>query len=303
VEHHRTTTSDRVVLERTLHGSIKAITDTLALVDPAGYARALRTREIVSTIAERVSAPDAWLIEIAAMLSQVASPALGTDREKRSGQMLTQTETSTVDRLAKIAEDVIVNIPRMGEIRAMLESRDLHYDGSAGRHDAPRELAIPLGGRILKIALDLDTLEVGGASRPEAVELLRGRDGRYDRELLDTLAWSGGPSVAAPIEAAVPAAARAAQARQAPPPRPAPPKLFEIELRKVQPGMMLDEDVCTVAGRVLIGRGEEATQDSIDQVKKTLNFEALRQIVRVRPPRATAADEAFSQQGQYRFTG
>ena len=298
VQQHRLVTSERVLLERTLHGSIKAIIDVLALVNPQGFGRALRAKETVATLARGLGASDSWQFEVAAMMAQVGAMAAssGVAQPQSAPGSYAQVESAAVGSLSRIAADMVANIPRMEEVHAMLSHQDLRYDGSNGGPRGPREGAIPLGARMLKVAFDLDALESEGMSRAAAVETLRSRWGCYDPRLIEALQ----PMFAAPAAttSASPSAGRAA-AR-------------EVELRMLQPSMVLDEDVRTRAGRVLIARGEVATDGSIRQMKSALDFNELRQSVRVRPaaqpappappPAAPAASPAASPQPPARST-
>lgn len=189
VAHHQVTTSERVLLQRTLHGSIKAIIDVLALVNPQAFGRAVRAKETISKLAAAVSAPDPWQVEIAALISQVGSVAQagGSMLSSAPAPALSQVETAAAGNLSRIAADMVANIPRMEEVHAMLVHQDLRFDGSNGGAGAPRALAIPLGARMLKIAFDLDTLEQQGMTRATALESMRGRPGWYDPQLIDAL--------------------------------------------------------------------------------------------------------------------
>jgi response regulator RpfG family c-di-GMP phosphodiesterase len=269
-EQHRLITAERVLLERTLHGSIQAIIDVLALLNPAGFGRARRVKELALHLAEGAGATDPWRIEIAAMMSQVGSGALrSSPAAAAAAQPATSgsgsAESSTVERLSRITTDMLATVPRMEEVHAMLRHHDLRYDGVGGPPGCPREGTIPVGARILKLATDLDALESQGASRAAALETLRGRRGWYDPRLLDVLG-----------EAPVPDGTATFMQAERP--------MLEMELRMVQEGMILEEDVRTPGGRVLIARGDKATYETIKRVKTTLDFSALRQVVRVRKP-------------------
>jgi hypothetical protein len=130
-----------------------------------------------------------------------------------------------------------------------------------------------MGARILKLASDLDALESQGTSRAAALETLRARHGWYDPRLLAVLDEAPDPGWTAMLT-------------------PAARPVLELELRTVTEGMILEEDVRTPGGRVLIARGEKVTYEAIKRVKTTLDFSALRQMVRVRAPAAAAAPAA-----------
>ena len=71
VEQHRLVTAERVLLEQTLHGCIKALTDLLAIAQPASFGRASRLKRLVERLAVELGVPDRWQVEIAALRSQV----------------------------------------------------------------------------------------------------------------------------------------------------------------------------------------------------------------------------------------
>lgn len=266
VEQHRLVTAERVLLEETLHGSIKAVTDILALVNPAGFGRALRAKEIVAALAARVEAPDAWRIEIAAMLSQAGAVTLSNETVHKlyHGLKLTLSESLAVARLPQIAAELVGNIPRMEEVRELLASMDVRYDGS-NSPDGLKEGSIPLGSRMLKVALDFDVLESQGIPAGIAIEALRGRKGWYDPVLLDALT----------------------EVRNAGPP----PPVRELELRGVTPGMVLADDVHTETGMLLIARGQRVTRRMVDRMRSSLTALSLRQLVRVTLPEPPPAGE------------
>lgn len=73
---YRLVTAERELLEKTLHGSLRAMVDILALANPSAFSRAMRLRHYASQMAKNLGVPDAWQIEVAAMLSQVGCVTL-----------------------------------------------------------------------------------------------------------------------------------------------------------------------------------------------------------------------------------
>jgi response regulator RpfG family c-di-GMP phosphodiesterase len=73
VEQHELITAERVLLEQTLHGSIKTLTDVLALVSPTSFGRATRIKQLVSDLAERLAIRERWQVEVAAMYRSLAA--------------------------------------------------------------------------------------------------------------------------------------------------------------------------------------------------------------------------------------
>ncbi|HEY1101065.1 MAG TPA: response regulator, partial [Myxococcota bacterium] len=62
-EQHRLITAERVLLEQTLHGSIKTLTDVLSLTNPISFGRANRVKKTVTALAEVLGIADRWQLE------------------------------------------------------------------------------------------------------------------------------------------------------------------------------------------------------------------------------------------------
>ena len=69
-------TAEKELLEKTLYGSVKVLTEILALVNPAAFSRASRVHHTVQHLVQQLGLRDAWRYEIAAMLSQIGCVAL-----------------------------------------------------------------------------------------------------------------------------------------------------------------------------------------------------------------------------------
>jgi len=64
------------LLEQTLRGSLRTMTEILALANPMLFGRAGRIKRVVTELAQKLGAEDHWQIEVAAMLSQIAQVSL-----------------------------------------------------------------------------------------------------------------------------------------------------------------------------------------------------------------------------------
>jgi DNA-binding NtrC family response regulator len=71
--------AERELLEKTLHGCIKVLTEILALVNPAAFSRTSRVHLTVKHMATRLGLRDSWRYEVAAMLSQIGCVAFDTE--------------------------------------------------------------------------------------------------------------------------------------------------------------------------------------------------------------------------------
>ena len=116
---------------------------------------------------------------------------------------------------------------------------------------------------MLRVALDFDVLEARGDGPARAIDTLRGRNGRYDGEILDALA------------AMVAGSAQKESVR-------------ELALSALRVGMVFVNDVRLVSGALLCARGYEVTPSFLAKAK---NFRpgSVREPLRVVIPDEPAA--------------
>ena len=76
IEQHRLILAEKVLLEQTLRGSIKALIDILSLANPAAFGRATRLRHSVEQLLTHFEIRERWPVEVAAMLSQIGCVTL-----------------------------------------------------------------------------------------------------------------------------------------------------------------------------------------------------------------------------------
>lgn len=244
VEQHRLIIAEHVLLEQTLRGSLKTLTDILALVNPVAFGRALRTRKLISELAtlERVSDP--WQAEIAAMLAQIGWVTLPAETTSKlyHGAALSASERAIVDNLPTLTEQLLANIPRLEPVREILHYQDKHYDGQGLPDDRTAGHAIPWGARALKAVSDFDVLESQGYSVEVALDTMRARTGWYDPAMLEAMARVQGDK---PRDATV----------------------VQLPLHAVQPGMVFAQDVKTRSGLLLMARGQEVTPSLVERIK------------------------------------
>ncbi|HEX5482982.1 MAG TPA: HD domain-containing phosphohydrolase [Terriglobia bacterium] len=243
VEQRRLITAERVLLEQTLQGSVKALTDVLALANPAAFGRGTRVLQRIKEIMPRCGVEERWPVEVAAMLSQIGCVALSTEVLEKlyHGQPVTKDEQAKIDRAAAVTEELLSNIPRLDPVRQILVYHNKEYNGEGPPRDGVRGESIPWGARALKVALDLDALESQGVSAAASIDVLRSRAGSYDPAILNAVSEARGGE-------------------------PSGMEMVEVSLRDVRPGMIFAEDVRTARGLLLIARGQEVTLGLMERV-------------------------------------
>jgi response regulator RpfG family c-di-GMP phosphodiesterase len=243
VEQYELVTAQRVLLEQTLHGSVRALTEVLGLASPLAFGRATRLRHATRALVSAVGPAEAWQVEVAAMLSQIGwvtvPPAV---LEKvHQGQSLTEEEEVMVRRVPEVGEQVLANIPRLDGVRDILRCLKNRFDGSGQPSAGDAGEAIPWGTRALKLILDLDKLETEGIPLSLAFDTLRGRKGCYDPAILEALA----------------------NVRNADPSS----DVRELPLTSLRPGMFLAQDVRTRTGVLFSARGQEVTPSLLEKFR------------------------------------
>jgi response regulator RpfG family c-di-GMP phosphodiesterase len=177
---------ERDLLEKTLAGSVKVLTDVLAMAAPKAFRHSARFREWAKLVAIDLELPQPWQLEIGCMLSPIGYVTLPADIAAKwtAGQPLSEKEQQTVSQLPAAGKRLIGNIPRMEDIAEIVYYQDKGYDGSGFPEDETKEEDIPRGARILKIFKALN--EACGLEQPTVhhfAELASDID-QYDLELL-----------------------------------------------------------------------------------------------------------------------
>ncbi len=249
-EQHQLVCAEHVLLEQTLHGSIKALVDVLGFTNPALFGRANRIKAIATRLADVLDVRPRWQVEVAAMLSHVGYIALpdAVGAKIEAGQPMTEPERKLASRLPEITEQLLANIPRLEDVRAILAAHD-----KPPRCDVacPRKRAIAVGANILHAAAILDGLDSAG--EPEPAAMIAGRGD------IDPL-----------VVAAVRKLYRSARNIS----------IKEVSLGGLRVGMVFAEDVKLASSALLVARGYEVTPGFLERVRNFMPG-AIREPLRI----------------------
>jgi ActR/RegA family two-component response regulator len=243
VEQHRLITSERELLEKTLSGSIKVLTEVLSLVNPGAFSRACLVRKYAAHIATSLKLRNIWECELAAMLCQlgfIAVPQQVLDKVS-SHEKLTPDERSVFSAHPAVAERLLENIPRLEKVARMIRNQsiapplDERSDGLFAATDG-----VTLGTAILRTALEFDRLASVGKLRRDALLQMR-QSGLFHRRLLDALE-----------SADVQSAER---------------KVLMIRVSELNTSMIANQDICANNGVLLLPKGEDLTMPMIEKLR------------------------------------
>jgi response regulator RpfG family c-di-GMP phosphodiesterase len=271
VEQYSLVTSERILLEQTLRGSIKTLTEILALSNPSAFGRATRVQQTVLEIMTHFETRERWPVEVAAMLSQVGFVTLPPQTQERvyKGEALSANEHSMVDRIPHVVEQLLANIPRLEPVREILRFHTRQYEPAKKPADGISAGAIPWGARALRIALDFDVLESEHSGTGSAFDVLRSRTDSYDPTILEAFAEMRGNRKQEVV-------------------------VHELALREIVAGMVFAEDVKSSKGLLLIARGQEVSPSLLERVRNFSSELGIREPIRmvVRGPAAVGAEPA-----------
>lgn len=258
IEQYSLVTSERVLLEQTLRGSVKTLTEILALTNPAAFGRATRVQSCVAEIMTRFEIPERWPVEVAAMFSQIGCVTLPPRTQERiyKGEALSADEQAMVDRIPSIVEQLLGNIPRLEPVREILRLHTRYYAPSKEPSDGISAAKIPWGARALKIALDFDMLDADHSEAVSAFDVLRSRQGAYDLSILEAFAEMRGSCKQEVV-------------------------VREFALGQIVAGMVFAEDVHSSKGLLLIARGQEVTPSLLERVRNFSSELGIREPIRM----------------------
>jgi len=113
--HHRLLIAEKVLLQETLIGCIKALIDILAMTNPVAFGRATRVKCLVTDLAASLGNPNFWQLEAAAMLSEIGYISLSAELVEKLyyGKRLTPEERVLADGAPLVAQKLLGRIPRL----------------------------------------------------------------------------------------------------------------------------------------------------------------------------------------------
>ena len=265
LKQHKLITAERELLEHTLSGSIRVLCDMLSFANPEAFGRSSRITRSVQTIATKLELPNPWLTTTAAMLSQIGCvilPEIVLDKVYR-GEPLTSQQSQLYKQHPFMGADLVAAIPRMKPVAEIIRFQDKPYRAPEGSNDPHAGDNLPIGARILKVALDFDALLSSGKSQASAITVLKGRKEQYD------------PAVLAALISAVTTEVKVS--------------VLSVRVADLEDGMVLVEDVHTGAGELLASKGQTVTPPMRTRFQNLGDAAPIKEPLMVVPPKSTVS--------------
>jgi FixJ family two-component response regulator len=240
-------TAERQLLEQTLSGTIQVLTDVLSLVNPAAFSRAERARRYIHHIVISMRLANAWQYEIAAMMSQLGCVTLPpeTIEAVNAGEKLSSNEQAQYDAHPSVAYGLLAKIPRLEPIAWMID----HQNRPVRETEASDRSEIRMGAEILRLTLAYEQLIQKGSSRTEAAHRLSSQNKSFSPAFFEALVTLDPNAESGEIR--------------------------KCRLDQLLPGMIIQEEIRTSDGVLLVAKGQGVTAPLIAKVK---NFHTRRVI-------------------------
>jgi response regulator RpfG family c-di-GMP phosphodiesterase len=248
LEVHRLIVAEKELLSRTLNGSIKLLTDILSMIDAKSFHRTEHLRALAAELAPKIPLADSWEFNVAAMLSPIGNVTLPPETvvNARAGKVLSKNEQQLVDHLPEISARLLSNIPRLESVGKITLYQRKHFDGAGFPADAVKGEQIPAEARLLKILNDMLEIQTAGKTRQQALAELAARPAFYDPQLLQSVREAVGGSADTYV---------------------APPQKLSIPVNELKVGMILESNVMTSEGMLILSSGHPINQTVLEKIQ------------------------------------
>jgi len=243
LDQYRLVTTERTLLEQTLHGSVKVLTDVLALINPAAFGQASRIKRYVCHIATHLALPDMWQYELAALLSPLGCVTLPVETLEKvyAGQPLSAEEQQLFSTHPAVGSNLLRPIPRLETVAAMIARQHDPWDKPRNLRETHQEGPVILGAQLLQIALDFDQRLTRGLSYQRAIAEMLQQPHLYESRLV------------APLKTLEVVEAETI--------------MRVVGVRDLFPSMVLAEDIRTKTGGLVLAKGHEVTSVLIERLR------------------------------------
>ncbi len=243
IEQYRLVQSERQLLEQTLSGAVRVLTEILGMINPAAYSRAARIQRYSNDVAAGLGMDQDWQFRLGAMLSQIGCITLPVDTLARiyAGQSLSTEDQTLYESHPQLAGKLLASIPRLEGVAQMISNQMHDFDLASLPADIGQWDKNILGALIIRAATDLDDYVAGGMSAVAAVGKLEKRADIFPEQLRKVL--------------------RSINIAR---------DKVETKLVKASQlvlGMVLDEDLMSANGMRLMPSGQEVTHSTLVRLR------------------------------------
>jgi response regulator RpfG family c-di-GMP phosphodiesterase len=261
IEQHRLISSEKELLQGTLTGSIKALSEVLGLVSPKAFARGGRIKPIVSAMVANLKLEHAWQYEIAAMLSQVGCIVLPPETIDKvfAGEELSSEEEAMYLAHPASGARLLAHIPRLDQCSKMIGEQFGRFDTMEAPDPGASGGAVALGAQMIRVATGFEALHCQGLARPVVIAKLREAGSEYNPGLVDIIETIPIPGIDDGNRRTV----------------------VELRVLEIRVGMITHEDIVTTTGSLLVPKGNEITLSLVTRLKNFSSGVGIKEPIKI----------------------
>ncbi len=180
--------AEKELLEKTLQGCVRTLTDMLSLSNPLAYSQTSRISAYVKRVVEHLNLDNRWVYELAASLSQIGCISIPRDTLERVsvGGDLSAEETEMYRRHPQIGQELVSAIPRLEAVGEIIGSQ-FTWTGRNTQSDIKESTPVEIGSEILSVVSEFDNKVCQGISKNQAITDLRKSDKAISEALIEAL--------------------------------------------------------------------------------------------------------------------
>jgi response regulator RpfG family c-di-GMP phosphodiesterase len=262
IRHHRLLESKRTLLEGTLKGSVKVLTEVLGMVHPEVFSRSAMMGRAARHVADTVGIQPGWHVEVAAMLCDIGCVTLTQESLRRihAGQSVSEAERQAFEDIPAASARLLASIPYLERVSQIIAA---HTRTHFNQHDglSEEERRVVQGAEVVSAARRFVDATHGGKSPAAILVALRGE--HYDDRILTALASLELEDAEMPLRV--------------------------VNLDELVPGMIVDQDVRARNQVLLVTRGQEITATTVARLQGFAASIGVEEPIRVRCPRGKKA--------------
>jgi len=234
IEQYNLIIAEKILLNKTLKGTINVLAEVLTIVNPKVFAHTVQIKKYMLALAKALNMPINWSFEPMIQLSQLGCVMFPETSLSDGSKGFSAEQFKMVERHPCLASDLIRKIPRMNKIAHTILYQEKCFNGEGVPHDSIKGEEIPYGARMLKVVLDFLRFKNDGSTINQASMKLTEQSQFYDPNILTAFKESIGAS--------------------------AEPTQQVVTLAELTDGMTVQEDVFTGAGLLVISKGQEISE-------------------------------------------
>ena len=243
--------AEKELVEGTLQGSVKVLSEVLSLVNPLAFGQTSRIRATVEGILKRVEVENSWQLRIATMLSSIGCITLPSEilEKKFAGVALNAEENTLFLGHSVVGGELLRSIPRLDHVADIIACQNAPT--SAEQYQGIR---IPRESQIVRLATEFDFMELTAKTSLHALNELK-KESDFDDELLDALTDFVNNE-----------------------------RNFQfatLMVHEIRQGMVLAQDIRNAGGTLLMSKGQKITKSANRLLENFAETKAIEQPIKV----------------------